>query len=516
MFTLVGEPPLQRLGGGVPWWTVDELRISFFRPLTVLTHRIDYILWPDSPALMHLHSLFYFAALLLLVHRLYERLAPRLALWAGIVYAASYIHADPVGWLANRNAVIGTAFGVAALLAYIAWRERGGSRRLAASLVLLGAALLSAEIAVSLLGFFVAYELVLASGPLRRRAAALAGPLLVVLGWRFAYRALGHGSVGSGAYLDPFQDPLLFASELPARWLQLLLASAVPMRSLSLDVLPVAGRWLLGALLGLAALAIFVQAFRARRDLAFWLVGAGLAMLPLAASVPGERLLGGPFIGFAPVIAATLLRGWRGPWLERSAAGLVVASQLVISPAILALGSYERTYDMRELFREPAGLHLGDDATVREKSVVIVSAESYSQIVDLQAARRSHSLVRPRFVWVLAIGELEDIHVRRDGCCSLVLESAEGLHAEKFASFFRGPQHPLEAGARVETLELRITVESVTASGFARRVRFDFERPLDAPHWAFVQWDGRDLAAYPLPADRSEGAPDPGTSRKSR
>ena len=49
--------------GVLPWWTDPEYRVAFFRPLSGLSHWIDYVLWPESPWLAHLHSLLWLAAL---------------------------------------------------------------------------------------------------------------------------------------------------------------------------------------------------------------------------------------------------------------------------------------------------------------------------------------------------------------------------------------------------------------------------------------------------------------------
>src|SRR5262245_55912871 len=48
--------------GVLPWWTYPGLKGEFLQALTVLTHRLDYALWPDSPALMHAQSLFWLGA----------------------------------------------------------------------------------------------------------------------------------------------------------------------------------------------------------------------------------------------------------------------------------------------------------------------------------------------------------------------------------------------------------------------------------------------------------------------
>ena len=48
--------------GLVPWWTLEDMRLSFWRPLTAVTHWIDYSLWPNNAALMHIQSLIWFGA----------------------------------------------------------------------------------------------------------------------------------------------------------------------------------------------------------------------------------------------------------------------------------------------------------------------------------------------------------------------------------------------------------------------------------------------------------------------
>lgn len=55
------------------WWTSSHLRIVFFRPIASLTHMLDHAPCPSSPALMHLHSIAWYAALVAIVIALYRR-----------------------------------------------------------------------------------------------------------------------------------------------------------------------------------------------------------------------------------------------------------------------------------------------------------------------------------------------------------------------------------------------------------------------------------------------------------
>ena len=68
--------------GARPWWMVPGLRVAFLRPLSSLTHYLDYRLAPRLPALAHLHSLAWFALAVAAVARLYRRACPALTFTA--------------------------------------------------------------------------------------------------------------------------------------------------------------------------------------------------------------------------------------------------------------------------------------------------------------------------------------------------------------------------------------------------------------------------------------------------
>jgi len=55
------------------WWTAPDFRMSFWRPLSSLTHVLDHVLWPRSFILAHVHSMAWFVALLVAVAMLYRR-----------------------------------------------------------------------------------------------------------------------------------------------------------------------------------------------------------------------------------------------------------------------------------------------------------------------------------------------------------------------------------------------------------------------------------------------------------
>ena len=94
--------------GVLPWLASESLRLSFWRPVSSLSHQLDYRLFGDTAWLMHLESVLLYALLAFLTARLYARLVePR---WVGglaaLLFALDDAHGHAVGWISNRNAVL--------------------------------------------------------------------------------------------------------------------------------------------------------------------------------------------------------------------------------------------------------------------------------------------------------------------------------------------------------------------------------------------------------------------------
>jgi hypothetical protein len=72
------------------WWMAPDFRISFWRPLSSLTHVLDHLLWPRSSVLAHAHSMLWFAALLAVLGTLYRRFhTPWIAHLPLLLYAST-------------------------------------------------------------------------------------------------------------------------------------------------------------------------------------------------------------------------------------------------------------------------------------------------------------------------------------------------------------------------------------------------------------------------------------------
>jgi len=162
--------------GVLPWWALPGGQVAFWRPLAALTHWLDFALWPANPALMHLQSLLWLGLLVAAAASLYRRLSAGAAAasLAGLLYAIDHTHGFAASWISNRNILIAALFGALALAAHVRWRRDGWRPGALLSLLLLLAALLSAEAAVAILAYWLAYAVFLDRGAWLRRLAALA------------------------------------------------------------------------------------------------------------------------------------------------------------------------------------------------------------------------------------------------------------------------------------------------------------------------------------------------------
>jgi len=275
----------------LPWWTHPRLRLAFLRPVTSITHWIDFRVWPDLPWLMHLQSLLWFAGAVIAAAVFYRRLL--LPVWvaglAGLLFALDDAHGMPAVWLANRNASIGVIFGLVALIAHDRWRRDGWrpGAFLAPLALLLG--LLAGEIALAAGGYLLAYALFLDTGTLRSRLASLAPGGIVGLAWWVTYRVMDYGAAGSGVYIDPGASPILFAQAMLERAPMLLFGQWALPSGLYLMLSQRAAHilWLVAVALIAVIAGLLLPLLKRDRVARFFALGMILSLLPACATFPG-------------------------------------------------------------------------------------------------------------------------------------------------------------------------------------------------------------------------------------
>lgn len=129
----------------VRWALGFEHRGPYFHPLAWLSLMVNRSLLGPEPWGFHLGNVLIHLATAALLALLLERATGR---WlpstlAAALFAVHPLTVEAVGWIAERKTVLSAVFGVGALLAWSAYAERPGPRRMAAALALLAASLLS-------------------------------------------------------------------------------------------------------------------------------------------------------------------------------------------------------------------------------------------------------------------------------------------------------------------------------------------------------------------------------------
>jgi hypothetical protein len=427
IYVLVSGEPGQRFSGVLPWWSSPDLRVAFFRPLAAATHLLDYALWPDAPWAMHLHSGVWFGACCAAARALFGRLTDsNVGRLATVRFAVHYAHASPVGWIAQRNALLATAFALLSTWAALHFLQSGGRRWLVAALSLLTLGLLGSE------GAVLAAAVMLVAGALRfgtrSRAVELAvGVVLVLVAWRLVYSGLGYGVRGSGTYIDPIESPALFASELPRRVAQLLAMHAFPQLG-EVVGLGVAASAAIGAAI---VLGVAYRCARMRDEPAVRLGGLALAAGCVLASTaePHPRLLAASAAFWSLLVALSLSGLSEG--LRRSVAAAAVLG---------SLSAQQLTMPRHEM-REPASAaelaaveHLLPNLAGR--TVVLVDPPSYADVHRLQRALVYRGLAWPQWLIVLTTGDTKPELI---GCCTIRLP-ARGRSDAAARFFAREPE----------------------------------------------------------------------------
>jgi hypothetical protein len=516
------------LDRGAPAFAAPSLELRFLRPLSSALMAGDHALFGRRPLPYHVHTLLWYAALLAVVGALFRRAAPR-SLWvlAFLIFCLDDGHALSVTFIAARYAVVSCLFVWLGLGAHLRWRIHGW-RPGAVLAPLLGALGLAAgEIGLGALAYLVAWEICERRPGWRR---ALAPTALLVAGYLTGYHLLDGGARGSGAYLDPFGDPIRFLAELPAR-LALLFGNLILRTPIDAAFLDDRLRAPLIAAGAAAALVVAIWLPRALRRLPAdeaarvrWLgLGAAGALVAGSPGALGERLVFAAGLGGSVVVAALLRDAWQ---LFRSRRARLVAAlgllalglpNLLIAAVALPAKTifFTRMFDgYRRLARE------AEIAAPVPARVVIVALDDLFAL-DLLPARAFEQGRTPGELRAIARGEAATLRgpdrigelgggilsmaaaahrVRRTGPDTLELSTPEGTLLDgPWPSLFRDRALPLPRGSVIRTSYMTVTVLDDHA-GLPTRASFTFTRPLDDPSLIFLVFrDGR-LRRFTPPA----------------
>jgi hypothetical protein len=496
--------------GILPWITVENLHVSFYRPLAELTLHIDYRFWPERPALMFAHSLVWLGLLLGASIGLYRRVVrPEWAVGlAALLTAFDDAHGAAISWLAARHTLVASALGVLAIVCHDRWRRSGWKPGAALGPLCLLGALCAGEIGVGAIAYLVAHGSFLDPAPWHKRWRSALGWVAAALLWLVLYASSSAGAHGSGIYAHPIGEPLVFIAAVAERLPFLLLGVFwAPAADIWLFV-PRAGRaslFLLPWTVTLLILLLILPVVRRDKSAQFWLFGMLLSAVPLCSAPPAERVLMFPALGGMALIAVTIAklvdrdpglpqtRLWR--WPARGLSWGWYSLHLVFSPLALPLRAMALKAPNDSMVQAADDLYAGQKA--RPEHLIIVNAPDYytgTGVAQIGAFRHPPGAACVR---VLYAG-LEQVELSRTDPKELVIKAPSGFLNHAFNRVFRGPHHPMRKGQGLQLSRLQIVVEEVDAAGSPTVVRFRFYDVLEAKELRWMSFrNGRYVPFVP-------------------
>jgi hypothetical protein len=500
--------------GTLPWWGSLDLHQAFLRYASTLTMMLDYRLWPNQPALMHLHSLLWLSAAVLAAALLYREVlgATWVAGLAALMYALDGAHAVPAAYLANRNALIACCFGFLSVLAFVRWRNRGHATTRWVSVLMLALALSAGEMGLATVAYLFSYALTVDRDGIRARLMRLLPHGGVLAAWALIYKLGNFGSHGSGFYLDPLHDPLGFAGLFCQRAAFLLMGQWSPLPAeMSMANAPGTSAFFHMSVFSFVAAAIvavlFIPLVVRDRVARFWGLGALLSLIPIGAVGPENRLLG--FVGlgsmallaqltqfvFAPSSVPPVSRVWKGfAW---AATLLLLLTHLVAAPFLgIARIDYQVNVSSR---MDRAMASVPSDPRIASQDLVLINPPDHIYLVTaIWAVKHLENLPMPRHLRALSSGGT--LEVTRIGPRSLRVRFLGGFFPTAFSRFVRSQNDRFSPGQHFELPGLSIVVESLDAQGDPAQVLYEFPVAVEDPSLRWMRWQDGVYVPWSPPA----------------
>lgn len=504
----------------LPWWTDSEVKIAFFRPLSALTHWIDYQLWPYSHALNHLHSFFWLGLLIALVFKLYRSVEVdyRIAILAGLLFAFDASHFISSTWVANRNILVAGVVGVMCLISLMRYKQSNQLKFYWLSLMLFALCLFSAEAGVSIGAFIFAYLICLDRSRLNNKVLILLGFGVVFIAWYAFYKTLGYGASGNDFYLDPANSPSTFFSSLSWKYPLYVLMYFIGLPSAGYYSGGLPPMWLLLiALLMVVALGLLLWPILKKSVISrFWLLSFLLALLPISGSSPHERTMVIAGIAANALMAILLVNifskkyglmgeyrfmfGTIGRKLLIPVVGLFILLHGVIHPLGLLVIPVS-TWAIHDENPFEAQIELLPNMTDKQKGRIYINSPSTLYVGTLNLYRASQldktNVLEPQF---LLTSNAQTVKIERRDSNTLRLYSPTNISPTTYDGLFRSKHKPIKAGQTYRVGEM--TVKVIAVNGVGLPVVTDYSWPYSVDELQALGWKGERFERVSLPKAR--------------
>jgi hypothetical protein len=298
-----------------------------------------------------------------------------------------------------------------------------------------------------------------------------------------------------GVYVDPLTDPDRFAAAVVQRAPFLLLGQWTPIPAEATVLLPPflanALLWVAVAFLGLLVF-VFMPLLKHDRLARFWAAGMLLAVIPVCAAFPMDRLLTFVGLGAFGLLArywafvfghpsdAPSSQSWR--ILARCMAWFFVAVHAVIAPIALPFRAANPMGPSWVENRLYVHTELGPE--VSDQALVIVNAPSAAHAGYTIFRRALSGKSVPLHTRVLAPA-IPSVTIRRLDERTLAIRPGRGYQDFIMDQLFRTERRALVLGEQVKLSGMTVEIADLTPDGRPAEALFRFDEPLESPslHW---------------------------------
>ena len=477
--------------GVLSWWSEPDILASFMRPISSLSHVVDYMLWPNQIFMHHIHSILWMSACIWMVHQVFLLLLPQQSPWITslglLIFAVEDAHVMATSWLANRNSCIAFFFAMLCLKNHILWCKDKPSA-LYKSPIYFGMALLSGESGLCIWGYILAYNYIFLAKetPWQKIQKNLPYVILILI-WRILYRSVGFGTFGSSLYIDPLQSPFLFIEEFLFR-APVLFASLylqIP-AEFGLIIPPFAQTIVQICSVSFFILCAYWMYLQKNKNLSFFFLGSVFSIVPLCGAFPMERLLMFPSLGFAAIIALLL---------HSNPSKLTMGLLFLHLPLaiVLHVGKGGSLFFMKHVFE--TGFHAIPKEIKPTQSIFFLNGMelpcayttilSFNKEISFQGISMLSSSSKPA-----TLTRINDT--------DFLLSYEEGMFEETFDRMTLNNNHVFEKNRTIFRKNFQVTILD-TINGEPSQVQFHIPKGIDHPDFIWLSQKGLEFLPFSFP-----------------
>ncbi|MCG8569468.1 MAG: hypothetical protein MJB14_04960 [Spirochaetes bacterium] len=501
--------------GQLSWWLFEDAKISFFRPLSELSHWLDYRLWPSHPWLMHLHNVILYGAILGLLALFFKKTigTPWLAGFALLFFAIDNNHAIAVEWISNRNALLAALWGISVLIFHHQWRTGGSVLSIILSSLFLLLSLLSAEAGLAFTAYLFAYEIFMKNDTWRNKVLALLPYFMIVLPWYLYRSSMGYGAVQAGIYVDPGANPLLFLILLLEKIPIFIFTQFFELDGSLFMIAPFGVTTLIWLMMLFVSVLFFLILFPLLKEdkvAKFFGLSFLLCLIPISAAVPSNRNL---FI--ASIAGAGLLARFvsavispeneiynfkKSKKLSFIFFNILMILNLLSSPISMATHPPIFKNLMENIFTKPV-LALSDSINIEGQSIMILNPPRGNYLFYFPYISRAFERPMPKSVRSIS-AETRKIEIETISQTSIIATVLEepyhfGEHFTNIAMHAKGSKKA--AGQKQVMKDLVVEILELNKKSLPKKVKFTFKNPIEESDIIFVRWNGKKYIQQKMP-----------------